>query len=267
MKFDISNDEIGLAHHDKRLCGRVFKWSGTDTLALFEKNSKDPKTYELLKMHGWLDPECITYKYNKHGFRDEEFDDRPAGIALGCSYTEGVGVPEHTTWGNALGRMLGMHMWNLGVGGGSLDTVFRVLEYWLPKLTPKFVAICIPSVSRMEVFRGKDPKGNDRPINVGPWPCAVARLDTFYQTWIVSDANMIMLRRKNLLAIQQLCDQANIPLVMKDEDVMIDTFARDTGIEYSHEVRVARDLSHPGVQNHDYFAQQIYNNLPTEIKK
>ena len=79
--------------------------------------------------------------------RDEEFDDRPAGIALGCSYTEGVGVPEHTTWGNGLGRMLGMHMWNLGVGGGSLDTVFRVLEYWLPKLTPKFVAICIPSVS------------------------------------------------------------------------------------------------------------------------
>ena len=267
MKFDISNDEIGLAHNDESLPGRVFKWSGTDTLALFEKNSKDPKTYELLKMHGWLDPECITYCYNKHGYRDEEFDNRPAGIALGCSYTEGVGVPEHTTWGNVLGRMLGMHVWNLGVGGGSLDTVFRLLEYWLPKLTPKFVAICIPSVPRMEVFRGKNPQGIDGPLNIGPWPNSDVRYDQFYRDWIVSDANMIMLRRKNLLAIQQLCNRANIPLVMKHDDLMIGIFARDTGIKNANETRLARDLSHPGVQNHDYFAQQIYNNLPTEIKK
>ena len=64
-----------------------------------------------------------------------------------------------------------------------------------------------------------------------------------------------------------MCDRANIPLVMKHDDLMIGIFARDTGIKNANETRLARDLSHPGVQNHDYFAQQIYNNLPMELKQ
>ena len=268
MKFDISNDDIGLLHRNSRWAGTTRQWAGSDTLELFEKNIKNPDSRKLLEFHGWLESEPVTYKYNKYGFRCDEFDNRPAGIALGCSYTEGVGVHNQDAWSSVLSKLLGVHVWNLGVGSSSIDTAFRLLDYWLPKLTPKFVVICLPNSGRVELFQSNQSGLGQTPIAVGPWSKDDGpQVNNFYKAWIDSHFNQILLKRKNLLAIQQLCDKANIPLVMKDEDVMIDTFARDTGIKYSHEVRVARDLSHPGVQNHDYFAQQIYNNLPTEIKK
>jgi len=256
---DISNDEIGLAHFRPNQFSTESKWAGSDNEAEFEKNIKDPDRYQLLKSHGWLDPDVITYKYNRYGFRCDEFDDRPAGIALGCSHTEGTGVREQDAWSSILSKLLGVHVWNLGVGGSSLDTAFRVLEYWLPKLTPKFVAICIPYVARMELFVSDGIHRQDNPINLGHWPSNVARYNTFYQEWAVSDANMIMLRRKNLLAIQQLCDKANTALVVEESDVIV----------YNMSVvrSCARDLMHPGAKNHAYFAQHMYNALPTEIKK
>jgi hypothetical protein len=258
--FDISDDEIGLAHCHPGMFGAELKWSGSDTSEQFEKNIKDPDRYQLLKSYGWLDPDVITYKYNRYGFRCDEFDDRPAGIALGCSHTEGVGVREQDVWSSVLSKLLGVHVWNFGVGGSSLDTVFRLLDYWLPKLTPKFVAICIPVVARMEVFGGKDINGQDKPINLGHWPSTVERYNPFYREWTVSDANMIMLKRKNLLAIQQLCNKANTALVVKESAAII--------AANMSEVRpCARDLMHPGAKNHAYFAQHMYNALPTEIKK
>ncbi len=256
---DISNDEIGLAHFKPVQFSTELKWSGSDTSEQFEKNIKDPDRYQLLKSHGWLDPDVITYKYNRYGFRCDEFDDRPAGIALGCSHTEGVGVREQDAWSSVLSKLLGVHVWNLGVGSSSLDTVFRVLEYWLPKLTPKFVAICIPYVARIEVFVRDGIHRQDIPINLGHWPSNVARYNTFYREWAVSDVNMIMLRRKNLLAIQQLCDKANTALVVEEADVIVDNM--------SVVKSCARDLMHPGAKNHAYFAQHMYNALPTEIKK
>ncbi len=66
---DISNDEIGLAHFKPVQFSTELKWSGSDTSEQFEKNIKDPDRYQLLKSHGWLDPDVITYKYNRYGFR------------------------------------------------------------------------------------------------------------------------------------------------------------------------------------------------------
>lgn len=265
LLYGLTDDDIGLSHRNYRhFANKTIKWAGSDTYELFEQNIKNPKTYKQLKLYGWLDTDSISYKYNKYGFRSDEFDDRPAGLALGCSHTEGTGIPEQNTWPSVLSKLLGIHIWNLGVGGVSLDTVFRLLDYWLPRLAPKFVVIGIPSSIRFELFQDERPSGEHAPYNMGPWSVTNTQIGRYYQGWIDSDINQIQLRRKNLLAIQQLCSNANTTLAMVDIKHIADTHYT---VSTQTETRTARDLKHFGVQNHAYFAQHMYNALPTEIKK
>jgi len=56
------------------------------------------------------------------------------------------------------------------------------------------------------------------------------------------------LKRKNLLAMQQLCHQAYIPFRYLDHMSFLDSAD-------------ARDLMHHGVNAHHKFAQQMYNLL------
>ena len=124
-------------------------WSGTDSRVNFLKNLDDPEKNQLLKLLKWDTCE-ITYQYNSHGFRCTEFDDRPCGIALGCSFTQGVGLPVTTTWPYLLSQLCGIHVWNLGSGGASIDTVFRIFDHYVTKLRPKFVCLLITPAERLE---------------------------------------------------------------------------------------------------------------------
>ncbi len=73
-------------------------------------------------------PEDIEYRYNAHGFRTAEFEGHDSTvirvIAVGCSNTEGIGLPENHTWPFILQRRLeglghNQTMLNLGLGGSS----------------------------------------------------------------------------------------------------------------------------------------------------
>jgi hypothetical protein len=237
----MSDFDLGLPHHNYDKRGLSLNWNGSDSQELFQKNCANPAQKEKLEYFGWLDPDCISYKFNSFGFRDEEFDSRLCGLAVGCSHTQGVGLPESAAWPRVLSNLSGTYIWNLGVGGSSIDTAFRLLDRWLPILMPKFVVLCIPPESRVEVFDYHHPAtllSNYQPTHLAP----------FYKVWASSDANAIISIRKNLLAIQQLCDQNNIPLRYLDHT----HFKSD-----SH----ARDLMHYGVESHNEFAKQMYTLL------
>lgn len=71
----------------------------------------------------------IEYKFNKWGFRCVDFDQIPENsmriLSLGCSNTEGIGLPEHHTWSYILNDMISklenkttVNL-NLGAGGSS----------------------------------------------------------------------------------------------------------------------------------------------------
>jgi hypothetical protein len=238
----MKESEVGTNHHNYPDRGRVLHWKGSDKQELFEQNCQDPVKKELLQQLGWLDPDCISYKLNSFGFRDEEFDARPCGIALGCSHTEGIGLPEEFAWPRVLSQLVGIHIWNLGVGGSSIDTTFRLLDHWLPRLNPKFVVLCVPPDSRVEVFDSTDP------VSLTPNFYPSDHLLTYYKVWSTGENNARVSKRKNLLAMQQLCDQANTPLRYLDHSALLHS---------GH----ARDLMHFGVASHNAFARQMYNLL------
>ena len=190
MQLNTNETDIGLQHVNWRFRNTTALWSGSDQLGLFDANLKDPVKKEILTLAGWTEPDCISYKYNNYGFRDDDFDNRSAGIALGCSFTEGTGLPKSAIWCNVLSKLLNTHIWNLGVGGASFDTVFRLLDYWLPRLSPKFVVICGPPTHRIELFDNKN-----IPKNLGPW--IGAPLSEYQKIWFDSEINDVVLRRKN----------------------------------------------------------------------
>jgi len=243
----MNDSDIGIRHHNYPDKGKTLYWKATDTKELFNQNCSNPEKKELLRSLGWLDPDVISYKLNSFGFRDDEFDNRVNGIALGCSHTEGIGIPEFYTWPRVLSRLLNTYIWNLGVGGSSIDTTFRLLDHWLPKLKPKFVVLCAPDMNRFEIF------DSTNPVSILPMHNQCFKhLHDYYKVWAASEYNAQVLKRKNLLAMQQLCHQAYIPFRYLDHMSFRGSARGPAG---------ARDLMHHGVNAHHEFAQQMYNLL------
>lgn len=234
--------EISPDHPNTLKKNLTLYWSGMDTEDRFLKNwSSEPTRSQLINFN-YTDQTTITYKYNSHGFRDSEFDSTPSGLALGCSFTEGIGIEENQTWPKVLSKKLNFNIWNLGIGGTGADTCFRMLAYWIDKLHIKFVTMSVPPVDRVEVFFDGAPStltNNQQQFGI---------LKSWFKVWASEDQNHQISRLKNILAIEQICSQRNIPLVyMNVEDW--DPYDR------------ARDLSHLGTKSNEVFANKIYKRI------
>ena len=242
MQFPIVDSAVVPQHRNFHNRGKTINWSGSDSLSRFQHNWQDAEKKVILTNLGFSETN-ISYKYNCYGFRDEEFDRRPGGMAFGCSLTEGVGLPVDNTWPRVLSKLTNTWVWNLGVGGSSLDTVFRLLDFWLPYFTPKFIAICVPGSSRVEIFNHGNPTTLVPQSQIDD-----NMLENFYKLWTSSDDNMDIARRKNLLAIEKLCNDRNIQLVALDcLELIVDANARD--------------LIHTGAIGHREFAKKIKEKL------
>lgn len=221
-----------VGHHQADRAGKTLKWFGHDDENRYLDNLKN--NYDLLKEAGWHDPSReITYKFNSHGFRDEEFDNREAGIALGCSRTLGVGVNQQDTWHWQLGKKLGIYIWNLGVGGGSTDCCFRLLDHYINVLKPKFVIYQPPSVYRIELFDST-------------WKTVLANSNDqslFLKSWFAYDENTVTQARRNVLAIRYRCYETQTPLFVTPR------FPTDCR---------GRDLMHSGSEALLQFANSVY---------
>ena len=231
-------------YHHQRHRSQHVKWVGMDNPDRFEQHINDPISQARLEELGYLDPNCISYSYNSHGFRDDEFNNEPAVLALGCSFTEGVGVSCNTTWPRQLSDMMGMRVWNLGVGGSASDTAYRLAEYWLKHLDIKFVAMLVPFVDRFEI-----------------WDSGVAHvimhntqhtldIDGYQKIYLASRENGQTNQNKNLHAIKHLCNEKQIPFCFQ----FLDHYAA-TWVDYG------RDLAHWGTKSNKIMAEKMYNSL------
>ena len=122
----------------KKYASRSLNWLPMDSEELYLNNLKNPAQYELLKTHNWIDSN-FTYKFNANGFRCNEFTSDPTIMFIGCSHTIGIGLPEDNTWPSIVSKKLNMACANLGQGGGSADTAFRLCHGWIDQIKPKIV--------------------------------------------------------------------------------------------------------------------------------
>lgn len=231
--------------HENLQCANTTSfWAPFDTEERWHINMRDTSTRNLLTKLGYADPTAITYTYNSHGFRDEEFDNRSCGIAFGCSFTHGTGIKQNQTWPCVLGNLLDTHVWNLGIGGASLDTVFRISEYYINLLEPEFVSLLIPPSTRFEYYEYNR--------------YAIATLHDynesdnkhFFKQWFANQENTQNHQHKNLLALEKVCDKYGIEFVSL---CPLD--------DWPNKNSRARDLAHPDAESNSVIAEQFANLL------
>jgi hypothetical protein len=234
-------------HFYQQFASSTHDWMGTDSKELFEKNCAIPSQRSRLEHLNWTDS-SITYHFNSEGFRDEEFDSRPAGIALGCSHTQGIGVDLPHCWPVQLGQLLNQKIWNLGIGGAALDTCYRILEYWIQHLDVKFVTCLVPDISRYELYYENNWNNITSFMTIPTW------LEPYQKNWIVCEENGQLNQRKNLLAMQQICNCHGVPLFYITNPFDTWTSPGD-----------GRDLMHYGPVFQKYLANKMHELIKGKI--
>ncbi len=102
----------------------------------------------------------ITYTWNQHGFRSDEFveDGRDSILVVGDSWTIGMGVPVEHSWPNLLRDKIdpNFKIYNLSMAAASNDYIVRALYKTIDILKPKAVFVLWPGFAGREVaFRKK----------------------------------------------------------------------------------------------------------------
>lgn len=125
---------------------KTLYWSGSDSIKNYKKeNNPYSKT-------------DITYVYNRYGFRSDEFcSSNYRLLFLGCSHTEGIGLPLEETFAykvystvkNKIGK--DFPFWNLGLGGNGMDAITRAYYNFHDLLKPQVVVAVLPTY-RIEFF-------------------------------------------------------------------------------------------------------------------
>lgn len=221
-------------------------WWPSDSEESFNRLMQDPEHRAYFQSKGWDQPGAITYEFNQHGFRSDEFEPNvPSIAAFGCSFTMGIGLPKQDVWPWLVGSALGLRVYNFSIGGKSADWCFRLAEYWVPRLRPTVAIMCAPPRHRFELTL------DDATGDTTTYSSHETHSDSFIQTWFTVDENSRLNTVKNRLAFKALCDQCNIPSLNYDS---MEQFARSR-----EELEYARDHMHAGPRGHKMFAEKILN--------
>lgn len=244
MEFKNPPWHFGIRHANQKL-----QWLPCDTEEILLQSSQDPDKLAYLQQAGWLEPNAITYNINSQGFRCDEFQENTRSlVALGCSYTIGIGLPLKDLWPTLVGDTLGLTVYNLAWGGIGSDTCYRLAEYWLPRLLPELVVMLAPPRSRLELLT-IDPNIQAEVFLPASESCIFSDKDIFLKNWFANEENAKINNRKNRLAVEKLCDNLGIACLTYD--------AHDFMARSREEVGYARDYMHPGPVAHQLVKEQI----------
>lgn len=241
----------------KEFRGQTLKWVGSDHFRNFQKYQPNPYTEN-----------DITYKYNEYGFRSDNFiNSKYRLVFLGCSITEGIGLPLEETFSHLIYTQIKKEIgedfpyWNLGLEGCGLDSITRCYYNFYKQLKPHVVIVLFPSY-RLEYFHQnwKSILVNDDIDNV------------FYKNPHLIDPNVITYNiEKNLAILDLLLEKTNTALIWDRWDGFdnVNTSKLETFKNYADSWQIAfsktknsnlaRDGKHPGKKTNEEFANMLLN--------
>jgi hypothetical protein len=148
----------------------------------------------------------VEYCYNSAGYRNPEFDIVQTDyiLVLGCSHTEGIGLPLEQTWVSKLQQMIGCSLVNLGKAGAGADFVAQNLQNWLSvALPPRAVIIQWPNPCRAVHWN----KGQAH-------FCHSMATDTLYKEKVIQgEENFFLPWCSSIIQSNWVCKQINVPVL------------------------------------------------------
>jgi hypothetical protein len=232
----------------KPWAGTTVNWVAGDDEGKYKKHLKEK--YDELARYNWID-KPIDYTFNSNGFRCAEFTSEPTLMTLGCSYTVGIGLPAESIWPELLAKKLDMRCANLGQGGMSNDTAFRLCHGWIDVVKPKAVVFFRTFSNRLELLTQ-----NMATASFGAW--STIPENYYLLNWFSREANASINAAKNTMAIEYMCRERNIPLYIYDAFELLNKCHTSLGYENQD---LARDLMHFGKKSHAMAADKIYNDI------
>lgn len=230
-----------------RNAGTSMNWQSPIEKEGWQKMMADPVHLEYFRNKGWDREDAITYNINSEGFRCEDFDDTPCLVALGCSYTFGVGLPDTDTWPALVAQARGLKVVNLSWPGQGSDYCFRMAEYWLRHLPVHLCLLLNPPPCRIEVVTADMAET----FMINSMSNFYNANDWFLNQWIMNEENHRLNNLKNALAIKQLCADLSVPCGTYEAQVHMSGSREE--LEY------ARDYMHAGPKGHRLLAERMLN--------
>ena len=236
-----------ILHQHSMFANQTITWFSSDDEETYLSNMKDSRRRKVIESNGWNESN-VSYTFNSHGFRSDEFTDKDSIMFLGCSVTLGTGLPLEDTWPHLVSTRLELKNYNLGISGGSNDTAFRLANHYVPQLKPKIVVFMGTSANRFDIITDSEvhtlmynrvPKQYD-----GEW----------YKSWVTYTENGELNWKKNYLAIQHLCDMHGVRFIYSTATRHITWPNIDN----------ARDIIHPGRQCNQMLADAILKLIDNE---
>lgn len=227
-------------------------WAGTDSLENYNKNPNKDE---------WENID-ITYQYNTQGFRCTDltnFLGQQINIALGCSFTEGIGLAIDQVWPSLLEQQLKHPVVNLGLGSGTTDTVARILTNISTLYNIHTVYILWPNLHRFEACYTIDDFGSKvknavwkvrEPPDTAPTyrhlitPILPMTTQIEY-TWALTDEMANQRFNRNKSTVDLLAQVGNFRIVQYTVDDVITKFRSFNGTE-NYLRDSARDGQHWG---------------------
>lgn len=244
-----TSTQLNPPHHDAvKYANKQLNWVPSDTRQLYEQNCADPQIRDHVKKWEGL----ITYNFNSNGFRTPELKEAPGSVvALGCSFTSGIGLPIEDVWCSILGKKLQRPVYNLGVPGASADTAWRVADYWLPRIKPRYVVLLIPPLERFEL----DTLNGWRVFMHGTY--GWSKTDEYIiKRMLGNDETLRINQKKNVLAIESIVTHCRGSFYSRDCNIW-------DGTDRAPQDK-ARDNMHHGPLWHQHIADLFYQQITTD---
>lgn len=221
-------------------------------------------------------PDSFDYKFNSHGFRCDEFD-APSELPivfLGCSFTEGEGLPVDKTWAYVLLEHIRnktkkkIPFWNLAVSGCGIDMNAGVLANYIDQLRPRFIFYLRPPWMRRTIFVEEKHIQNWVPGFSSPHPNAFSIPKHFTET-LIHEHFAIQQADRSLTIIDLLAEKYNTRVYHFAWQLGISENAIQPSIDrlknfypvsvpWLPNADVARDSLHPGPATHRMVANRLW---------
>ena len=195
--------------------------------------------------------------FNEHGYRSDSFDGDNGFLFLGCSITFGYGLEREESWPWIVGKSFDVPVWNVAIAGQGDDVCFLNAKKWIPKLNPKVVCMLLPPSGRFKFFDIDDENLNNQFTS---WKIIELEKEIKFP-WLFNVKNLYIHTLKNVLSIKTLCDEKNIPFILKSPLPFLIQPPDQDYWEPIDDDDITKDGVHPGFKWHKRMADKYIKEI------
>ena len=262
----------------KELKNKTNDWMTSDSIFKYEENIKKNKD---------LIFEYFNYKFNNYGFRCDDFTNynqhKYRILFLGCSHTEGIGLPLEEIWAYKLLKAINEELnenipyWTIAQAGTGIDQQVRTLYQLNDMLRPNIIIALFPDAIRREIHNELCMLYNAE-MRIDSHLIENTKIDKktredYYK--IFSDDKLILYQTgKNLAFLKTITEKYDTKVIANsvrtiyfDEYYDCFDFYRYKTDFFSCKIDFARDILHHGKKSNTMFALKVYDEIFPIVKQ